>query len=408
MKRRFKFYLKLNLMSVVFIIVSFISVTLAWFAYSGLSKVSTDIGVKAWYIELKKDGETVSNDIVISLDDIYPGMETVDELVTINNLGDSNATIRYSISSARILDDPEDEYIVDDVIYTSDQVEDILSHDYPFHINISLSKRYALEKTGQSTFEVSVSWPLDSLDDELDSIWGTDAYNFRQSEESQLLQNPDYQIRPSIQVVLRVTAEQYLEEEDSSSDPNYNLGDSVLYDVVNNTTCPTVSSTCLETNIIDINNTLGDETVTLLPNPNTIYISDTYTNYSSALASLTSTWTVTSRALEVSDILNIVSRDITDSLLIRGGVSDSIIGNLTYNNRLVTELNKAIISSGYYKYINEKFDYLTASNCFWTSTNYDTTNGFAINSIDTIYSKIYPEQKNISCNIVPVIIVDKF
>ena len=77
MKEKLKKYLKVNIMSLVFIVVSLISVTLAWFAYSGLTEVKTEIDVKAWYIELEKDGSTVSNDIVISSDDIYPGMDTI-------------------------------------------------------------------------------------------------------------------------------------------------------------------------------------------------------------------------------------------------------------------------------------------------------------------------------------------
>ena len=50
MEKRHKVYLKLNLMSIFFIVVSFISVTLAWFAYSGLASVATEVNVKAWYI----------------------------------------------------------------------------------------------------------------------------------------------------------------------------------------------------------------------------------------------------------------------------------------------------------------------------------------------------------------------
>ena len=83
--RRRKSYIKLNLLSLFFTAVSFISVTLAWFAYSGLAKAETEINVKAWYIELSKDGKVTSNNIVISLDEIYPGMETVHEVVEVKN-----------------------------------------------------------------------------------------------------------------------------------------------------------------------------------------------------------------------------------------------------------------------------------------------------------------------------------
>ena len=38
-----------------FVVVSFISLTLAWFVYSGLSTVQTEVNVKSWYIKLEKD-----------------------------------------------------------------------------------------------------------------------------------------------------------------------------------------------------------------------------------------------------------------------------------------------------------------------------------------------------------------
>lgn len=77
MKRKYRAYLRLNIMSIFFLAVSFISMTLAWFAYSGFAKVETDIKVKSWYIEFQKDKQKVSNDVVISLDDIYPGMDPI-------------------------------------------------------------------------------------------------------------------------------------------------------------------------------------------------------------------------------------------------------------------------------------------------------------------------------------------
>ena len=157
MKNRYKKYLRINIVPVIFIIVSFISVTFAWFAYSGLSNVNTEIGVKAWHIELEKDGQKASNDIVISLENIYPGMDTVYEKVDIKNLGDSDATLKYSVVSARLLDKAENNFVINETT-TSEYVEDLLAHEYPFHININLSKNYVLAKNDQSTFEVSVSW----------------------------------------------------------------------------------------------------------------------------------------------------------------------------------------------------------------------------------------------------------
>ena len=82
-------------MSVFFVIVSFISGTLAWFVYSGLSKVQTEVNVKAWYIEM--EGEKDENGLIINVDDIYPGMQPKVEEIKIKNFGDSDAQLNYTI-----------------------------------------------------------------------------------------------------------------------------------------------------------------------------------------------------------------------------------------------------------------------------------------------------------------------
>lgn len=406
MKPRHKVYLRLNLMSLFFIVVSFISVTLAWFAYSGLSNVATEIGVKAWYIELEKDGETVSNDIVISLPEVYPGMDIVNEIVNIKNLGDSDAQVKYSIASARILDNAEDNYVVDGVTTNSEYVEDLLSHEYPFHINVNLTKGYVLSKGTESSFEVSISWPLDSGSDNEDSLWGTEAYKFQKNEENIKNGDANYQIRPSIQIIISVTAEQYLGEE-TSSDPRYNLGDIVLYDVVNNRVCTEISSTCIKTYVMDVNNKVGDEAVALLPDPNNTYLSGAYSDYNYLFGAITNNWTVSTRPLLVGDLLKIVSTDVMNSLLIRDNISDLIIGNLNYGNRMNDEIARATSYNGHYDFVNEKFGYFSAANCYWTSSEYNSSNGFAVKKIDETESKIYGEAKASSCNVVPVILVNK-
>lgn len=401
MELRHKVYLRLNLVSIVFIAISFISVTLAWFAFSGLSHVSTEIGVKAWYIELNKDGQPVSNDIIISLSDIYPGMDIVDELVSVKNLGDSDAMLSYQIVSARILGDEENDYTISETV-TSNYVEDKLSHDYPFHININLSKNYILSKGQESIFEVSVSWPLDSDTDSLDSTWGSEAYKFQKQELDMRVTNPEYQVRPSIQVVISLTAEQYITSS-TASDPNYNLGDTILYDVASNRICTQISSTCISTYVIDTNNTLGDTSVNLLPNPKNAYITSTYDNYTQSFNNIVSTWNATTRPLVIDDIMKIVSRDVVGSQLVRDNLSNSIIGNITYPNRMTTELNKLISYNGYYKFSNQKFENLSSNNCYWTSNNYNLEKAFAVKKIDENATKIYGEDKTNSCNVIPVI-----
>ena len=54
MNRKHKAYIKLNVMSLFLIAISSISVTLAWFAYSGIAKISTEIDIQSWLIEFEK------------------------------------------------------------------------------------------------------------------------------------------------------------------------------------------------------------------------------------------------------------------------------------------------------------------------------------------------------------------
>jgi hypothetical protein len=177
--------------------------------------------------------------------------------------------------------------------------------------------------------------------------------------------------------------------------------------VVNNQKCASLSETCLKTYVIDENNTLGDSTVTLLPDPISTYLSGTYNDYSTLLSSYTSGWNATTRSLMVDDILKLVSTDILSSVLVRENISDMIIGSLIYNNRMTTEINKAIAANGYYKYSNAFINYLSSVSCYWTNTEYNTSNAFAVKKIDDINSKIYNELKTTNCNIIPVIIVNK-
>lgn len=402
MKERYKKYLKINIIPIVFIATSFVFTTFAWFAYSGLKSVSTEIDVKAWYIELSKSGEVVTNDIVITLDDVYPGMETVDEIVDIENKGDSDARLRYEIVSARILDST----LSPDTSENMGLLEDTLSHGYPFHVNIDLSKHYISSGGDSSTFEVSVSWPLDSGNDALDSTWGMNSYNFQHSEQELSSNDPTYVPRPAVQIVISVIAEQYVEDS-NSSDMRFNLGDMILYDVVLNKRCSSISNTCLSTNVIDFDNKVSDSNVTLLPTLYTDFPMGGFNEIDSKLDEYTSTWSAPSRALAVDDLMKPISHDVINTLMNGENISPQILGNLNYSNRIDLEKNRVVTYNGYYTFINERFDYFSRNGCFWTNSSFDLDNGFAFGKLNELRAEIYGKSKGDVCNIVPVIIAPK-
>lgn len=317
--------------------------------------------------------------------------DTVVEDVEIENMGDSNAMISYDIASASILN--EDNYTIANDI-TSDYVEDKLSHDYPFHININLSRKYALKKGGKSSFRVSVWWPLDSGNDNLDSEWGNKAYEYKNNNEGS-----------SIKVSINLKAEQ-LDTDDDISDVNYNLGDVVLYDPVNNRKCTALSSSCFKTTIIDVNNKIGDDNVTLLMDVlDDDYISSN-NNYTTIYSNRTSTWTTENRALNISDMLNVISTDIKDSTLVSKNISPTVIGNLSYNDRMRSELERRDDISGNYLFNREKFKYLATTSCYWVKNNYDENSYFSVvNDGENVNIKEDSSIKN--CKVIPVIIAKK-
>lgn len=402
MKDRYKKYLKINIVPIIFITASFIFTTFAWFSYSGLREVSTEIDVKAWYIELSKSGQVVSNDIVITLNDIYPGMETIHEVVNIENKGDSDAMLSYKIVSARILDST----LENNVLEGEDYLPDVLSHEYPFHLNIDLSKNFIKANNDSSTFEVSLSWPLDSGNNILDSEWGMNAYEFQKIEQQKYNNDKTYKTRPAIQIVISIQAEQFIES-DNSSDMRYSLGDNILYDVKLNQRCFTISDTCIKTTVIDTNNKIGDQHVTLMPNLYEEFKIGTYDNYDLLFEEYTKNWTAPRRPLVVDDLLKIVSKDVINSVMNSDQISPQIIGDLSYNNRITKELEKTINLNGYYTFLNERYEYLVKSGCFWTNSSYNEQKAFAFGKLNEIKGEIYGHNKTEQCSIVPVILAPK-
>ena len=402
-KKRHKVYLKLNLVSIVFAVVSFISVSFAWFAYSGLVDVKTEVGVKAWYIEFEKNNEVVSNDIVISLSDLYPGMEPLSEVITIKNLGDSDAKLNYNIDYARILDDNRDYYALSDD-YTSDYIEDALAHNYPFHINVSLSKTRLNAKDTDAEFIVTVSWPLDSGNDMLDSIWGSKAYQFEKKQEEKKKKDSNYNKESSINIGIDVSAQQITDDVDEQ-DYDFEFGKIVLFDVKNNMICTSLSENCLKTYVIDDANLIGDKNVSLLPDISSFNLEGTYSNYKSILDDKVSSWNAKTRELEAKDILKVISKDINNSIIVTPEISDTILGTVKFSTRADDILTKVGNTNAYISYEN-KYKPFNTNSCIWTSTKYNNEKGYAYIK-DNNKSKLYGESINTTCNILPVIIAQK-
>ena len=395
MNKRRKVNIRLSIMSITFMVISFISVTLAWFAYSGLSKVDTDVTVKSWYIEFKRGSNVVSKNIVISLDDVRPGMDVKTEEIIINNKGDSDANIKYQISSVKILNE---ESLVKSEDITSDYIEDAISHNYPFHINMGLERNNILSKGSENKFKISVSWPLDSGNDNLDSLWGNKAYQYQKDTNNS---------SPLINVEISLIAEQVIEDDDNELDHNYDMNKLILYDISNNKLCNEVSSTCIKTHVIDTKNKIGDETVTLLPNFDNDYSKNNFYNNNSSYESIVSSWNVSTRKLNVEDILKVISTDINNSIIKKEGLSDEVIGKVDYANRAYDLLANNSNNNVSFVFKNNMFLYLASDDCYWLEGHDNENMAFNLSKLDSDTSSINMTLKDNLCKSIPVIVANK-
>lgn len=396
MEKKHKRYLKLNLISLFFVAVSFISVTLAWFAYTGFASSGIDVDIKAWHIEFNGESKA-SNVIVIPLTNIYPGMDTVVESVSIKNKGDSDAKLSYTIDSVRILDEELD--------MTLDQREivDKLSNDYPFNIDISLSKEYIDANIGEATVDLSVSWPLDSDNDENDSLWGNKTYEFQNNEKLLEEEDSTYNARTSIKVVISLIAEQNMDKF------TLNTGNMVLYNPVEDNRCDTIGGNCYKTNLIT---PYYDEVenVMLLPNILNDYGSGTYSEFESVISNSTSSWTSNHSSFVLKDLLSVVGTDVHNTILVREELSEAIVGYVTHEYRFDNYMSIKVLPSKYNSYIkfdSVLFDYLDTNKCIWLNYEYDENKGFAMTKLSDGIMKIYPEDKSTSCKIIPLISVSR-
>ena len=109
-----------------------------------------------------------------------------------------------------------------------------------------------------------------------------------------------------------ITAEQYLDEADSS-DPDYRLKTIVLYNPTENTKCSYLGDGCIKTYVIDKNNLVSDTSVTLLPVIDDYNSPITYTEFLTQKESIKTKYKTSTKALQVEDILPVVSKDINDN-----------------------------------------------------------------------------------------------
>lgn len=163
---------KLSTLVLLIVLLSFNS--FAWFIYATKVSGSISAHISSWNIEFKSgNGETETN-INFDVEKIYPGMDTYKKEITVNNSGEFKATIYYEIKKIEILGQV---YQVDNDT-TSEELLNMISEEFPFKILINIENELEIEENSTASFEISVVWPFESGNDELDTMWGEKAYEY--------------------------------------------------------------------------------------------------------------------------------------------------------------------------------------------------------------------------------------
>ena len=174
MKKIVKIIKTIKIRNIIFLILLLIFNTYAWFIYA--TRVSTGISahVSSWNVEFSTGEDETTTNIVIELDRIYPGMETVRKEVSVKNKGEISAKLDYDIIALKVM---EEEYKIGEDM-TSEELESKMKSEYPFKVNIVKDDAELLQGIGPGRFSVTIEWPFESGDDELDTLWGSKAYEY--------------------------------------------------------------------------------------------------------------------------------------------------------------------------------------------------------------------------------------
>lgn len=171
----------------------------AWFIFSTKVSLGLTAHIASWSIHFTSgDGEQVTY-MTFHVDRVFPGMEEARETLNINNSGTEPALLSYDIQYVRVFNNVYEQ----SETTTSQALEHMLKTFYPFKFNFVRSSEIIDGLTGAATFDVTLNWAYESGNDELDTNWGRQAYNYYATNPS----SPAIEIRMEIQAIQQLAEE---------------------------------------------------------------------------------------------------------------------------------------------------------------------------------------------------------
>ena len=176
MEKIVKILKKIKIRNLILLIILLVFNTYAWFIYATRVSLNLTAHVSSWNVEFVSGTDEIVTNIEIALDRIYPGMDTFEKNIEVKNKGETKATLTYEIKSLEIMGEIFEVNQEDGI--TSEDIENKINTEYPFKINIDIGENSLIDENEQGNFKVTVEWPFESGDDELDTYWGNKAYEY--------------------------------------------------------------------------------------------------------------------------------------------------------------------------------------------------------------------------------------
>lgn len=185
----------IKLHSLIMLIFLLVFNTYAWFVFVTRASVSFTAHVSSWNVNFTQEGGEASSEIFININKIFPGMMPFEKIIEVTNNGEVEATLEYEIESLKILNQT---FTVGRGI-TEEELRNKINTEYPFKFSVEIEDLQVIEgQHGTGRFNFKMEWPFESGDDAKDTLWGTKAYEYYESNPS----------ANSIELVIKLIARQ--------------------------------------------------------------------------------------------------------------------------------------------------------------------------------------------------------
>ena len=181
---------RIRLRTLITLIILLVFNTYAWFVFSTRVVGRLQARVESWDVIFEIGNEVVTN-IDLDIESLFPGMQDHVTEVTAFNRGGVAATLTYRVIEMTIFG----------VTYTCDGDSDLLgriaSEDFPFHITVGIDNEIMDAQIGESVVTITVSWPFEQGNDELDTYFGRKAAEFNSANPTDFPINILIELRAS-------------------------------------------------------------------------------------------------------------------------------------------------------------------------------------------------------------------